>query len=97
MLRTMMGLALMVLVTSAQAQTRPTTVDRSCQFSRGLVLARGAVVLGTGGYTYDRFVRNGSFCAVGEYTEPAFAPSLDRPQCFLGYRCKPGPREWFTD
>jgi hypothetical protein len=73
-------LALSVLMTGAHAQTRPSTVTMPCNASRQLVLARGAVVLGTGGYTYDRFVRDGSFCAVAEYVEPAYVPGLDMPQ-----------------
>ena len=90
-------MVLSVLITGAQAQTRPSTVNRPCQASRDLVFARGAIVLGTGGYTYDRFVRDRSFCEFNEYASPAYVPSRDTPQCFVGYRCKPGPREWGDD
>ncbi|WP_245571789.1 hypothetical protein [Microvirga subterranea] len=90
-------LVLSMLVTHAHAQTRPSTVNRPCIASRQLVIARGAIVLGTGGFTYDRFVRDSSFCEVGEYAQPAYVPSLDTPQCFVGYRCKQGPMDFFGD
>jgi hypothetical protein len=72
----------------ALAQPRPSTPDRLCAANRQSVTASGAIVLGTGGHTYDRFVRDGGFCQHGEYLEPAFVPSRDSAQCFVGYRCK---------
>lgn len=83
----------LVLALSAQvaaAQSRPSTPERSCAASRQDVLARGATVLGTGGHTYDRFVRDRSFCQFDEIIEPAWVPSRDTPTCFVGYRCKTG-------
>ncbi|MBB4041769.1 hypothetical protein GGR34_003450 [Microvirga flocculans] len=97
MKRALILLAVAAFASDAQAQSRPSTVAMTCSASRQLVMSRGAVVLGTGGYTYDRFVRDGSFCLVGEYTQTAFVPSLDTPQCFVGYRCKAGPRDLFGD
>jgi hypothetical protein len=90
-------LALTLMATSATAQTRLSTINRPCVASQQLVYNRGSVVLGTGGYTYDRFVRDRSFCEFNEYTSPAFVPSLDTPQCFVGFRCKAGPRDLFGD
>ena len=72
----------------AAAQIRASTVDRPCAASRQDVARNGAIVLGTGGYTYDRFVRDPGFCQHGEYLEPAFVPSRDVEACFVGYRCK---------
>jgi hypothetical protein len=87
--RIMLGLALSLATTTGLlAQSRPSTVNRPCFASRQIVLAQGAVVLGTGGHTYDRFVRNRSFCEFDEYAEPAWVPSRDTPACFIGYRCK---------
>ncbi|WP_243369600.1 hypothetical protein [Microvirga solisilvae] len=88
-------LTLSMIVTGAQAQTRPSTLSMPCQASRQLVLSRGAIVLGTGGFTYDRFVRDQSFCDTTEFAQAAYVPSPDAPQCFVGYRCKQGPREWW--
>ncbi|WP_262029635.1 hypothetical protein [Microvirga sp. Mcv34] len=84
-------------LTGAQAQPRPSTLAMPCGASQQLVFARGAIVLGTGGQTYDRFVRDQSFCAIGEYASQAFVPSRDTPACFIGYRCKEGPRDWWDD
>jgi len=89
------ALAISLAAAGAQAQTRPSTVDMPCGASRQLVMTRGAIVLGTGGFTYDRFVRDQTFCDVTEYAQAAYVPSPDIPACFVGYRCKQGPREWW--
>jgi hypothetical protein len=90
-----LGVLLALTVTAAMAQTRPSTTTRSCSANRQSVQANGAIVLGTGRYTYDRFVRNRSFCEFDETTEPAWVPSRDRPSCFIGYRCTSRDRMWF--
>jgi opacity protein-like surface antigen len=74
--------------TGAIAQAHVSTVAMSCGQAAALVATHGAAVLGTGGYTYDRFVADGRFCVRGEITEPAWVPSGDTAQCFVGYRCK---------
>ena len=83
-------LALSVGATTAMAQVGPPTSQRTCSANRQLVLRDGAVVLDTGPTTYARFVRNGSECTVGQFPEPAWVPSSNNPQCFIGYRCKEG-------
>jgi len=80
-------IAATLLTTAAAAQNRPSTTAMTCQQAAGLVYARGAIVLGTGGYTYDRFVRDRSFCQVTEALESAWVPTRDTPTCFVGYRC----------
>jgi hypothetical protein len=82
------ALAACFLVSSAAAQPRPSSVNMGCRQAAGLVASRGAIVLGTGGYTYDRFVADHRFCLRGEVTEPAWVPTRDTPQCLVGYRCK---------
>jgi len=89
------ALSLLIVATTAQAQSRPSTTNMSCNASRQLVFSRGAIVLGTGGQTYDRFVRDRTFCQMTEYTQTAIVPSLETPTCFVGYRCKEGPRDWW--
>jgi len=84
------------VTSGALAQSRPSTLDGPCIASQRLVAARGAVVLGTGPNTYDRFVRDRTFCLASEYTETAYAPAADTPQCFIGFRCVAGPRELFN-
>src|SRR4051812_13269834 len=82
------AIATAMLTTAAVAQNRPSTTAMTCQQAAGLVYARGAIVLGTGGYTYDRFVRDRSFCQVTEALESAWVPTRDTPTC-----CAPRRRE----
>jgi hypothetical protein len=75
-------------VMGAVAQPRLSTTAMSCNQAASLVSSRGAIVLGTGGYTYERFVSDHRFCLRTETTEPAWVGSGDTPQCFVGYRCR---------
>ncbi len=88
MIRLVIGFAVSLFVTNAIAQPRPSSVAVSCRQAAGLVASHGAIVLGTGGHTYDRFVADRRFCLITEVTEPAWVPAGDTPQCFVGYRCK---------
>jgi hypothetical protein len=88
MIKLLLAAAISALVSSAMAQPRPSTTAMSCSHAAGLVASRGEVVLGTGGYTYDRFVIDQRFCLRSETTEPVWVPAGDTPQCFVGYRCK---------
>lgn len=47
---------LLVLVASVASAERPSTLDMSCAEASSLITSQGAIVLGTGGYTYRRFV-----------------------------------------
>jgi hypothetical protein len=82
------AMTISVVGTSAIAQPRLSTVAMSCGQAAGLVASRGAIVLGTGGHTYDRFVSDGRFCLRNEKAEPVWVPAADTRQCFVGYRCK---------
>ena len=72
----------------AAAQGRPSTLGMSCGQAQSIVRARGAVVMTTGQYTYDRFVSDQRFCSFDEETIPTWAPTRDTPQCMVGYRCE---------
>lgn len=73
----------------AFAQGRPSTTDMTCQQARAIVDSTGAIVLGTGGFTFDRFVSSQAFCTHQEFTVPAWAPTRDNPYCAIGFRCEP--------
>jgi hypothetical protein len=88
MKRFTLSLVLVLAAGTALAQSRPSSPDRTCIVNRQSVVANGAIVLGTGGHTYDRFVRDRGFCEHGDFLEPAWVPSRDTAQCFVGYRCK---------
>jgi hypothetical protein len=76
-----------LVATGAAAQPRPSTLAMSCGQARALVASRGAIVLGTGAHTYDRYVVHTGFCPHDQTTEPAFEPTRDNPQCYIGNRC----------
>lgn len=76
-----------LIATNALAQPRPSSVAMTCAQAAGLVASRGAIVLGTGGYTYDRFVHHRGFCLITETIRAAWVPTRDTPQCFVGYTC----------
>lgn len=87
--------ALILAATPAVAQIRPSSTTMTCQQTVRLIQARGALVLGTGGMTYDRFVRDRSFCEPTEIAKRAFRPTRDNPNCLIGYTCyEPGPGDW---
>ena len=73
--------------TSLLAQPRPSSLDMTCAEAQAYVLARGAAVLGTGGSTFDRFVRDRSFCQATEITETQFVPTRSNASCAVGFRC----------
>jgi len=77
-----------MLVNIAAAQGRPDTNRMSCAAARGLVVRSGGIVLGTGPSLFDRYVISRAFCMSTEVTEPAFVPTTDNRQCFVGYTCR---------
>ena len=82
------ALTLVGLASAAVAQPRPSTLAMSCNQTRSLIAAQGAAVLSTGPTTYSRFVSTVGACQRGQTTTPAWAPTADSPQCFVGYRCR---------
>jgi hypothetical protein len=88
MKRIALVLVALAYTSSALAQSRPSTPGMTCNQARGIVFSRGAVVLGTGTYTYDRYVRDRTFCEFNETIEPGFVPTRDTPQCPVGYLCR---------
>ena len=84
-------LLMALLVAGSAWAQRPNTLNMSCAEARGLVAARGAVVLSTGRHTFDRFVSSPGYCLYGEYAYNASAPTRDRASCSLGFRCDSTP------
>lgn len=74
---------------SAFAQGRPSTTNMSCVQAQATVRSAGAIVLGTGGFSYDRFVSSEAACTAQEIAVPTWAPTRDTPQCMVGYVCEP--------
>ena len=88
-MRTRMALAIVILTgaTAPALAQRAQAPAMSCRAATTLVARTGAVVLGTGPDLYDRYVVNESFCPIGYYARPAFLPTRDNPQCYVGYYC----------
>jgi hypothetical protein len=82
-----LGLSLPLAAAPALAQPRPFTPRTPCVAVAQLVYVRGAIVLSTSPTTYDRYVRDRSFCEISEVLKPAWVWSADNPQCFIGYTC----------
>ncbi len=61
----------------ARADTRKMT----CRQVQGLINKRGAVVLVTGRYTYDRYVRSQGFCSFREVTRIKHVKTRDNRAC----------------
>jgi hypothetical protein len=91
MLRAAVIAGTVVAASATSAQSRPSTSAITCQAAQALVRSQRAVVLDTGPGTYDRFVNGPGQCVRGEYAAPAWAPTRDAAQCFIGYSCRSGP------
>jgi len=97
MKRIVLALALLAYASGVQAQQRLSTLSLTCGQAQQVIFSRGAAVLSTGTYTYDRFVRDRNFCEFNEELELAFVPTRDTPQCPIGYRCRSEDIDIFDD
>lgn len=78
------------------AESRPLTRAMRCAEAQTLVAKQGAAVLDTDKFIYDRYVRDARFCPPRQTTEPAWVPTRDNPECFIGYTCvEPDPDVWW--
>lgn len=82
------SLLLASLSTGVMAQTAPTTLSLTCNQAKQIVASQGAVVLRTGPTTYDRYVRDPSFCGRSATTQPAWVRTADVAQCPIGAVCR---------
>lgn len=82
------SVAIASLTTGATAQQGPSTLTMTCAQAKGIVVSQGAAVLRTGPATYDRYVRDGSFCALQEMAQPAWVRTTDTTQCPIGGVCR---------
>jgi hypothetical protein len=74
--------------TQASAAARPDTRIMTCEQARAFVREKGAVIMSTGQYTYERFVSGYGYCDRGEETWLQVAPTKDNPKCRVGYICR---------
>lgn len=95
--RAAVALCALLAADGAAAQSRPSSVAMTCAQTARVILDRGVVVLGTGGQTFDRYVRDRSFCEPTEITIRSFVPTQDNPECFIGYRCREPSQDSFDE
>lgn len=79
--------AVLTIAPPVHAQSRPNTLSMSCAQAQALVISRGVIVLGTGPQAYERYVSGPKFCNREEEARPAWAPTADNAQCYIGRRC----------
>lgn len=77
----------MTLCTIPAMAARQNTTNLSCRDAAGIVDQAGAIVLSTGVNTFDRYVSNVSYCGTNEIAVTAYAPTIDKDACFVGYVC----------
>ncbi|MBN9668783.1 hypothetical protein [Roseibium aggregatum] len=82
------GSAVIAAVTlPSHAQSgRPDTRKMTCAQVQSTIKQRGAAVLATGQYTFDRYVADRSFCERGQILRNDYVPSRDNAKCFV-QRC----------
>ena len=76
-----------VLISDAHA-ARPDLRQMTCAQGQALVRQRGAVVMTTGRYTYQRFVAGKSWCDHWEIIRPEVVTTRDTDRCVVGYICE---------
>ena len=69
------------------AMALPATTQMTCSQAATLVRTAGAAVLSTGPNVYDRYVISRQFCSADQALDPAWVPTRNSPQCFVGYTC----------
>jgi len=96
--RLTMAAVLAASVTSvALAQGRPDARQMSCQQVQSMLDHRGAAVMTTGRYTYDRFVGRGGACSYPEVPTATRVTTRDTNGCIV-YNCQRDPFEdWRRD
>lgn len=80
-------LALLLSQAQPNAQALPDTRAMTCAQAQDFVLQRGAVVMATGRYTFDRFVSSKAYCTPELNLKAFYAPTADVYECPVAYRC----------
>ena len=81
------AVAFVTLTVTTHAQPRPDTRRMTCGEVNAFVQQRGAVVMTTGRFTYQRFVAHRGFCDRWLTVKPEYAPTRDAPRCPVNYVC----------
>ncbi|PVB60205.1 hypothetical protein [Labrenzia sp. 011] len=79
-------LTLSALQPAGAQSGRPDSRSMTCAQVQSLIAQRGAVVLSTGQYTFDRYVANRNACQHGEILKRDYVPTKDNNRCYV-QRC----------
>jgi hypothetical protein len=82
------------LTTTAVAQGRPDSRTMSCGQVQSLIVQRGAVVLTTGQYTYDRYISGRGYCSWPNVPTRTSIAAADTNRCPV-YNCQPADDPMF--
>lgn len=82
------SLSLACALLCAPSMARPAAYKLSCRRASSLVAKEGAIVLNTSDATFERIVRDQSFCERGEQIMPAWVQATDIANCMIGYTCE---------
>ena len=82
------SLTIVPLAAGPALAARPDLRRMSCAQAQDMVADRGAVVMTTGRFTYQRFVSHQRYCDRWEGIAPALSATRDKPQCLVGYICR---------
>ncbi len=87
MTKVALTVALFAFSSAAAAQPQPSTTAMTCSQAQAFLGSQGAAVIGTGGFTYDRFVTSRAYCEPTQTTRTAFVPTADARACAIGFTC----------
>lgn len=88
----MLALAAVFVATAAQAQRRPDARTMNCDQIQSFIAERGAAVMTTGQYTYDRYVQDRWQCfSISEDAVRVYIAARDTAQCPVK-RCETSER-----
>ena len=82
-----LAFAASLVASAAIAQDGPNLRNMQCSEAQSMVKTKGAVVLSSGTYTYNRYVKDAAFCGEDMYLRPAWAKTQNSKSCFVGYTC----------
>ncbi len=85
---TVLTVAITLGAAISPAAARPDTRYMSCAAATSIVQANGAVILSTGRFTYDKYVKNHAYCNLNEVLRKAYVPTSDTRRCRIGFVCK---------
>jgi hypothetical protein len=71
----------------AVALAVPSSLELTCRQAASLVTSKGAVVLSTSHGVYDRYVSVSSYCETALVAMPAWIPTKDSAECYVGFYC----------